>query len=58
MTYLEKARELNPKLTQEDLTDWCPEHFKLEVVNCCDIKLIPNSCAGCWNREMPVEVKK
>ena len=51
MTFLEKAKELNPnlKLSASGTPLICPNNLGLEVEGC------PKGmdCSGCWNREMP-----
>lgn len=55
-TYLEKAKELVPDLSEKEIIDeWCPDNaltrFGFIRVSCKE-----NGCVECWNREMP-EVK-
>ena len=48
MTFLEKAKELFPKMEENIITRECPEDFKLETESICK-----DGCISCWNREMP-----
>ena len=55
MTYLEKARELNPNLAkQAAIKNYCPDDFKLaESSDLRETSCLANTCTECWNREMP-----
>ncbi len=52
MTYLEKARELRPDLTDKDILDGvCPDSFLKQFtvkVNCKH-----GGCIACWDTEIP-----
>lgn len=50
MTYLEKAKELNPTMTTRKIFEYCPEDLGLEPMRACDYG---DNCRKCWNRGMP-----
>lgn len=56
MTYLEKAKELFPQFTEEELYIFgCPDMFGAEPESKCNSDN-GFDCQTCWNREMS-EVK-
>lgn len=53
MTFLEKAKELSPELTENEiLENKCPCHLKFERFHLCWAQTRID-CWNCWNREMP-----
>lgn len=61
MTYLEKAKELFPEISVQEILSHCPLYYGLESAESslsCDVKALwHNNCYTCWNREMPEVVK-
>ena len=55
MTYLEKARELRPDLTDREIRRFCPVDLELETtINCPrNNNVVQLRCEDCWSREMP-----
>lgn len=57
MTYLEKARELEPGFSDRQIvyTD-CPCYMRLEKESNC--KLVDSDCVKCWNREIKNKIEE
>lgn len=57
MTYLEKLKQDNPNMTEEELDEIvgedCPDSFGYEDNTTCTNETgIKDECRGCWNRQM------
>lgn len=56
MTYLEKARELEPYTNEGQFVMMqCPYMLGIERESRCQLD---GNCTECWNREIPAEVEK
>ena len=50
MKYLEKAIQLRPDLTEEEVLKSCPVSFGIMKYRC---ETFADYCSDCWNRQMP-----
>ncbi len=58
MTRLEKAKELHPEMSEEQILEYCPwRFFKWSKHECFKIGDIDEICPRCWNAPYKEESK-